>query len=95
MVYLLHFDRPFQHVQHYVGYTEDTNFEQRIQRHKQGWSSSLMRAVNEAGIGFSVAKTWAGKGRDFERYLKGLKNAPQYCPHCGGTRVVREPIMVF
>ena len=81
MVYLLHFDRPYKHAKHYMGYTE--NLEKRIERHVRGDGSGLVRAVVEAGIGFQVAKIWEGT-RAFERYLKNQKNACRLCPICRG-----------
>lgn len=79
MVYLIHFDKPFKHAQHYIGYTE--HFEERMDCHKHGTGSRLLRAVNKAGIGWKVVRTWEGDG-NLERRLKNWKKASQLCPVC-------------
>jgi predicted GIY-YIG superfamily endonuclease len=78
-VYLLHFDRPYRHALHYVGWTR--NLEQRIKQHRAGRFSVLMRAVRDAGIGFRVARLWIGVPRRFERRLHQMKKKP-LCPMC-------------
>lgn len=78
-VYLLHFDRPLAHARHYIGFTK--NLDSRLGRHENGRGSRLVDAVLEAGIGYTVAKTWNGD-RNFERWLKRKKNTPQLCPIC-------------
>ena len=78
-VYLIHFERPFKHVQHYIGWT--ANLDKRMQRHRDGKGSRLLRAVNQAGISWEVVQTWDGD-RGLERQLKELKNAPKLCPKC-------------
>lgn len=91
-VYLLHFDRPLAHAQHYIGYSvspESLIF--RISDHRAGVSRAggryvaIMRALHEAGIGFSLARTWPDADRGFERRLKrrfgGIRPA---CPVCSG-----------
>jgi predicted GIY-YIG superfamily endonuclease len=79
MIYMMHFDKPFKHAKHYVGYT--TNFEKRLERHRKGGGSRLLRAVGESGIKYHVVKTWHGD-RSIERRIKNQKNAPRFCPIC-------------
>ncbi len=79
MIYLIHFDKPLSHAQHYVGYAEDV--EQRFGRHKGGRGSALLNAVQSQGINYQVVRTWEG-GRQEERQLKRQKNAARYCPIC-------------
>ena len=81
MIYMMHFDKPFKHTKHYVGYTGDKNFEKRLARHKKGGGSRLLRAVGKAGIRYDVVRTWHGE-RDVERRIKNQKNAPRFCPIC-------------
>ena len=46
-VYLLHFDRPFKHARHYVGFFEDADkVASRLQRHADGDGAALTRAVS-------------------------------------------------
>jgi predicted GIY-YIG superfamily endonuclease len=79
-VYLIHFDRPYHHARHYIGYTEDVDA--RLARHHAGNGAKLLAAVRRAGIGYEMVRTWEGVGRDFERKLKNQKNAPRLCPVC-------------
>lgn len=82
MVYLIHFETPFHHCQHYIGYSADDKFEQRIDCHKKNKGSRLIRAVNLAGINWIVARMWPNKDGNFERSLKNQKNAKKLCPTC-------------
>jgi len=80
-IYLLHFDTPYKHAKHYLGYTE--SFEKRIERHLQGHGARLINVIVEAGITFQVARLWKGDRR-LERQLKNKKNACKLCPICRG-----------
>ncbi len=82
-VYLIHFDRPYRHARHYIGYTE--NLEQRLEAHRAGHGSRLIQVVREHGIGWRVARTW-DRGRDYERVLKRVGHASRYCPICKNDR---------
>lgn len=86
MVYLIHFDTPFYHCRHYLGYA--SKLDRRLAHHKRGTGSRLLRAVNEAGIGWQVVRTWEGDG-NLEQELKKRKNSRKLCPICntqsGGT----------
>lgn len=83
-VYLIHFERPYQHARHYIGWTEDLSA--RLQAHRDGCGSALMAAVTRAGIGWVVARTWEGEDRGFERRLHRRKNSrARLCPICGRT----------
>jgi len=81
-VYLLHFERPLHHAQHYIGYAED--LEARLARHRSGNGARLVEVFTVAGIDFTVARTWEGD-RDLERRLKRRKNARRLCPICRGN----------
>ncbi|WP_330183831.1 hypothetical protein OHB26_09500 [Nocardia sp. NBC_01503] len=81
-VYLLHFDQPYRHARHYTGWTSD--LESRLADHRDGRGARLMSVIREAGIGFSLARTWDGtRGR--ERQLKREGGASRRCPMCGVT----------
>ena len=41
-----------------------------------------MQVVTEAGIGFTVARTWDDGDRGKERRLKNSGGASRYCPVC-------------
>lgn len=79
MVYLLHFDKPYHHAQHYLGFADDVPA--RLQRHLEGRGSPLVKAAVAAGITVTIAKTWEGT-RILERKLKNRKNARKLCPCC-------------
>lgn len=49
MVYLIHFERPYQHARHYIGYTD--NLDQRIHDHEcTAHGARLLQVVREAGM---------------------------------------------
>jgi hypothetical protein len=79
MIYLLHYDTPLHHAQHYLGSCDDP---QRIQDHGSGTSRArLPQVFCELGVQFVVARTWEGS-RTGERKLKNQKNARVLCPIC-------------
>ena len=84
MLYLMHFDRPYHHARHYLGCTH--NLERRVAEHRNGTGARLLRAVNKAGIGYAVVRTWEGY-RAEELQMKAQKNAPRYCPVCLQERI--------
>jgi hypothetical protein len=88
MVYLLHFDRPLAHAQHYLGSTELT-VEERVDRHLSGDGSPLVRAVVAAGIGVKVARTWKG-GRRLEKKFKRAQHNRALCPICTPSLKVKK-----
>lgn len=79
-VYLIHFQTALRHARHYVGFAH--RLQDRLTHHKQGSGARILQVCNERGIGYDLARTWEGKGRDFERKLKRCKNAARYCPVC-------------
>lgn len=83
-VYLVHFDRRYQHAGHYCGLTHDLH--DRLDQHSCGGhdASKLMRAVYRARIPWTLVKVWAfddvGAAAIWEQKVK-KKNA-WYCPIC-------------
>lgn len=77
-IYLIHFDRPFGHASHYLGWTD--NLKRRLYFHRTGRGARLMQVIRNAGIGWRVAATWAGD-RHLERYFKG-RGKSCVCPVC-------------
>lgn len=63
-VYLLHFDRPYRHARHYLGYTPGT-IQKRVNLHRSGNGARLMRVIKDAGyrIYNSANMAWRHKGR--------------------------------
>lgn len=84
-IYLVHFERPYRHAQHYVGWTRELR--QRFYRHTSDAplrrGSALMRAVVAAGIGFKVVAVWSGTRTD-ERQIHQHRNNKRRCPVCRG-----------
>jgi predicted GIY-YIG superfamily endonuclease len=79
-IYLIHFDRPYQHAGHYLGWTSDLNA--RLAAHANGSGSRLMSVITAAGIGWQLARTWTGS-RYRERQLKIQGGHSRKCPLCG------------
>jgi predicted GIY-YIG superfamily endonuclease len=79
-VYIIHFDQPYKHARHYIGYAN--NIEKRINHHRAGTGANLLRVINTAGITWRIAQIWDGKDRAFERHLKNQKHSARYCPIC-------------
>jgi predicted GIY-YIG superfamily endonuclease len=82
-VYLIHFDQPFKHARHYIGWTMDIT--KRVWAHENGRGSRLLKIVAAAGIAFQVVRTWEGD-RKFERKIKRRKDSPKMCPVCRVTQ---------
>jgi predicted GIY-YIG superfamily endonuclease len=80
-VYLLHFDRPFRHAKHYMGWAEDSHWMERVEQHKRGQGAKLMQYVVAAGIGFCLARVWEGRTRHDERRWKS-RGKGRLCPVC-------------
>lgn len=77
--YLLHFDKPYEHAGHYLGSAQD--LQRRLAQHRSGNGARLIEVITEAGIGFTLVRTWKG-GRDVEKRLKGWHNGRKLCPIC-------------
>jgi predicted GIY-YIG superfamily endonuclease len=78
-VYLIHFDEPYKHARHYTGWTADLG--KRLDDHRAGRGARLMEVIKNADISWRLARTWTG-GRDLERAIKDLHEAPRLCPEC-------------
>ena len=84
-VYLICFNEHYHHAKHYIGFAK-SGVEARLERHRSGHGSKLLRAVTQANIGFDVARVWDNVDRNFERKLKNHKKSQDYCPRCGGKK---------
>jgi hypothetical protein len=80
-VYLLHFERPIAHAQHYLGFAE-SSVDDRITRHRSGNGARLVAEFVAHGIDFTVARIWPDGDRKFERRLKKQHNSRRHCPEC-------------
>ena len=79
VIYMLHFDRPYRHARHYVGWTDDLLH--RLDRHAQGHGARLVAVIWHAGIGFTLVRICEGTRRR-ERAIKNAGGAVRYCPAC-------------
>lgn len=84
MVYLIHFDQKLHHAQHYIGFVDEPthSLDKRVEYHRSGRGSKLLKAVMKKGIEFSVVRIWGEGDRNFERKLKNRKKSSQLCPIC-------------
>jgi hypothetical protein len=81
-VYLLHFSRPYKHCRHYIGFSEQP-VDVRFAQHLNGHGSALTAAAREAGIEFTIARTW-NADQSVEFILKSWASAKSLCPICSG-----------
>lgn len=79
-IYLLHFDRPYKHAKHYIGWTRD--LESRLADHRAGSGARLLAVIKAEDIGWTLARTWTGD-RNRERAIKRQGGASRCCPTCG------------
>jgi predicted GIY-YIG superfamily endonuclease len=87
VIYLLHFERAYHHAKHYIGSTSD--LETRLADHRNGQVARLLQVINDAGISWSVVRTWKGS-RLVERKIKQRKQAPDLCPICAGEKAMKR-----
>jgi predicted GIY-YIG superfamily endonuclease len=80
-VYLLHFDRPYKHARHYLGWA--SNLEARLDHHRAGTGARLLAVLKAEGIGWRVARTWSPADRHRERQIKTQGGLSRSCPDCG------------
>lgn len=81
-VYLLHFDQPYKHAMHYIGWAAD--LAARLAQHGTKHGARLLQVLREQGIGWTLARTWPGD-RNRERQIKNQGGASRLCPMCGVT----------
>ena len=82
MIYLLHFERPYYHAQHYIGCTDD--LVRRLHEHALGKAmngSPLVQAARQAGIKVTLARLWDGSF-EMEARLKRWHGGRRLCPIC-------------
>lgn len=97
-IYLLHFSEPYRHAQHYLGFVDTSRhsfeeaLESRMEFHRKGRGSRLLKAVTAAGIDWVVVRTWKDGTRTEERQLKG-RSSTRLCPICNPLGYERRGIL--
>lgn len=81
-IYLLHFDQPFGHARHYLGWASDLN--NRLRHHENGTGANLLKHARAAGVTWRLVRTWPGD-RALERQLHNGGHARR-CPECKSVR---------
>jgi hypothetical protein len=82
-VYLLHFERPYKHARHYLGFAED--LQRRLELHHAGRGARLVQVVVAAGIGFQLVRTGRATGRSSGHSRTATTRRRAYVP-CAGPR---------
>lgn len=78
--YLIHFDTPYKHARHYLGWA--ACLDTRLAAHRAGNGARLMAVITAAGIAWQVARTWPGTTEGHEKTLKDQHDSPGLCPLC-------------
>lgn len=78
-IYLIHFNKPYEHAEHYMGFTK--NVDRRMLRHVAGRGARLMQVIEDAGITWKISRVWYGD-RYLERRLKKQGGHARKCPIC-------------
>lgn len=79
-VYLLHFDKPVVHAQHYLGWAID--HENRVNAHLSGEGARLVEVAVARGVHVELVRAWHNVERSFERRLKKNGTLKRVCPVC-------------
>lgn len=87
-VYLIHFDSPFKHAQHYLGWAKDV--EARFRLHAGGRGCRLLKFVNEGGIDYHIVRRWQSTTRILEFKFKKWHDNKILCPICQSERKKRK-----
>lgn len=87
-LYVLHFTPPYiGHARHYIGFT-GFDVESRLETHRSGAGSKLVRALLAHGGDFVLAlafKLSLDRARSVERRLKNNGSGVRICPLCAQT----------
>lgn len=87
LIYIIHFDRPYVHARHYVGWAKHVG--RRMQQHESGKGARLLEVCNQAGIKYEVVFTIPGTRSD-ERRIKRTKEIALVCPLCRPHRLAQK-----
>lgn len=85
-LYLLHFDPPYRHARHYLGYAIGTGRGRSYAKAQaEGMAigaHELVQAAQWGGVVISVADVLVGEGRATQRAMRSSHNLARHCPIC-------------
>jgi hypothetical protein len=85
-VFLLHFDPPYRHARHYLGYAVGTgrghDYARRIARGVALGPHELVQAAQWNECTITVADVWPGEGRALQRRLRAQGGLSRHCRLC-------------
>ena len=81
-LYLLHFDPPYKHAGHYLGWAKD--IDARLGAHMRGTGARLVAVAVAAGCRVELVRVWGGWTRKDEARLKKQGSRARLCPICAG-----------
>jgi hypothetical protein len=84
-IYLIHFDPPYKHARHYIGFTANDVLA-RLDEHRAKRGARITQVAVGAGCQLLLVRAWVNVERCYERILKNRHNAPQMCPVCNPRR---------
>lgn len=88
-LYLLHFDPPFKHAKHYLGWAK--KIASRVQKHQAGTSRARLTCVAAAaGVTMTLVRTWPGATRVDEARIKRQGGLARSCPVCCAAGLTRD-----
>lgn len=90
MIYVLCIKPPLAHAAHYVGFCEDDDPTERVNRHLAGAGSPLIRAAVKRGHQVVLVASFPGD-RTLERRLKRMGgHGPRLCLDCRPTHLAKR-----
>lgn len=89
-LYLLHFDPPYRHARHYLGYAIGTGrgrdyAKAQARGHAIG-AHELVQAAQADQVSIHVADVLVGAGRATQRAMRSSHNLARHCPICSNAQ---------
>jgi len=85
-LFLLHFEPPYKHARHYLGYAVGTgrgsSYAKAIARGTAIGPHELVMAAQWAGCTITVADVFEGAGRAVQRTMRASHHLHRFCPIC-------------
>jgi len=88
-LFLLHFEQPYHHARHYLGYAvgvgRGSRYAAAIVNGFAIGPHELVMAAQGAGITMQVADVLVGEGRATQRRMRASHNLSRYCRLCSSS----------